>query len=53
MKHLYLKCLLLGIFSFMGIKAAAYDCEVNGIYYNLDNKKTASVTYKYFDKDDY
>ena len=51
MKHLYFKCLLIGILSLGGIKAVAnrivYDCEVDGIYYVLDKTtKTASVTYK-------
>ena len=46
MKHLYLKCLFLGILSFLGIKATAYNCRVNGIYYNLNKTdSTASVTY--------
>lgn len=45
MKQLYLKCLLLSILSLAGIKAQAYDCQVNGIYYDLDaSAKTASVT---------
>ena len=47
MKHLYLKCLLLGILSFTGFKSYAYDCEVDGIYYNLNvTAKTASVTFQ-------
>ena len=46
MKQFYLKCLLLGIFSLTGISASAYDCKVDGIYYNLDKTaKTASVVY--------
>ena len=46
MKQLYLKCIILGFFALMGIKAAAYDCKVDGIYYNLNKtEKTASVTY--------
>ena len=54
MKQVYLKCLLLGILSLVGIKAEAYDCKVDGIYYNLDKSaKTASVTYLYSDKDAY
>ena len=45
MKKLYLKCLLLGIFSLAGIKALAYDCQVDGIYYDLNTaNKTATVT---------
>ena len=52
MRQLYLKCLFLGILSLLSITANAYDCEVDGIYYNLDTPaKTASVTrnsyYKY------
>ena len=47
MKHLYLKCLLLGIIYFARINASAYDCYVDGIYYNLDlTEKTACVTYQ-------
>ena len=48
MKHLYLKCLLFGILSLVSIKAIAYDCKVDGIYYNnLDTtNNTASVTYQ-------
>ena len=46
MKLFYLKCLFLGILSLAGIKAQAYDCKVDGIYYNLNmTAKTASVTY--------
>ena len=58
MKHFFLKCLLLGIFSLISIKAAAeaaYDCKVKGIYYNLNTTtNTASVTcksYVYYDDD--
>ena len=48
MKHLYLKCFFLVIFSFLGFKAEAYDCKVDRIYYNLNNTdNTASVTYLY------
>ena len=48
MKHLYLKCFFLVIFSFLGFKAEAYDCKVDGIYYDLNNTdNTASVTYLY------
>ena len=33
--------------AFTGHKAIAYDCEVDGIYYDLDNsKETASVTFR-------
>ena len=56
MKHLYLKCLLLGILSLLCVKAKAYDCEIGGIYYNLYpqdtygyyfNTNVAHVTYLY------
>jgi len=57
MKQVYLKCLLLGILALFSIHAAAYDCEVDGIYYDLDKSaKTASVTYystTYSNKDAY
>jgi len=47
MKQLYLKCLLFGILSQTGIKSYAYDCYVDGIYYNLNQTdNTASVTYQ-------
>ena len=50
MKHLYLKSIILGIFSLLCIKANAYDCQVGDIYYNLNNtNNTASVTYLYYD----
>ena len=50
MKNLYLKCLFLGILTLFSIKASAYDCEVDGIYYNLNKmEKTASVTYSDYD----
>ena len=46
MKQIYLKCLLLGILSIFSINASAYNCKVDGIYYNLnETEKTASVTY--------
>ena len=46
MKQVYLKCLLFVLLSLTGIKASAYDCVVNGIYYILNKtEKTASVTY--------
>ena len=46
MKQLYLKCLSLGILSLVCITASAYDCKVDGIYYNLNRTvKTASVTF--------
>lgn len=46
MKHLYLKCLFLGILTLFSINVSAFDCNVDGIYYNLNKTdKTASVTY--------
>jgi len=46
MKQLYLKCLLIGIFLLKSITASAYNCEVDGIDYNLfEPLKTAIVTY--------
>ena len=46
MKQLYLNCLLLCILLLTGVRAYAYDCYVDGIYYNLnESEKTASVTY--------
>ena len=44
MKNIYLKCLFLGIFALSSIHAAAYECEVGGIYYNLYGM-FAEVTY--------
>ena len=47
MKQLYFKSIILAILSFWGIKASAYDCEVDGIYYDLDyTAQTASVTFQ-------
>ena len=44
-KHL-LKTLFVCLFAFAGTTASAYDCEVDGIYYNLNaTDQTASVTY--------
>ena len=44
-KHL-LKTLFLCLFALVGTTAFAYDCEVDGIYYNLNTtNQTASVTY--------
>lgn len=46
MKHLYITFLLSLFMSMVGLKAQAYDCEIDGIYYNLDSStKTAVVTY--------
>jgi hypothetical protein len=36
MKQLYLKTLVLLLMSMVGGTAMAFDCEVDGIYYNLD-----------------
>ena len=47
MKQLYLKTLVLLLMCIAGADAFAYDCEVDGIYYNLNNAgKTAEVTYR-------
>ena len=49
MKHLFIKCYLLVIVSLWSITTLAYDCKVDGIYYNLDSAtKTAYVTFQYF-----
>ena len=46
------KLLSLLLMAFIPMTMMAYDCEVNGIYYNLDlNTNTAEVTYKEFNKD--
>lgn len=45
MKHLYLKLFVLSALFFAGGNANAYDCEVDGIYYNIINDSTAEVTY--------
>ena len=48
MKQFYLKAIVVLLFCIAGGKAIAYDCEVDGIYYNLSKTaNTASVTYKY------
>ena len=52
MKTIYLRFLLSFLFILTSITAFAYDCEINGIYYNLDKTtKTASVMSRisYFD----
>lgn len=36
MKQLYLKSIILAIFSLIGMNAFASICEVNGIHYNSD-----------------
>ena len=47
MKQFYLKTLVLLLMCMVGVNAIAYDCVVDGIYYNLDNEEmTAEVTYK-------
>ena len=43
MKHSHLKTFLLLLLAFTGHKAIAYDCEVDGIYYDLDNSKETMV----------
>ncbi|UKK48277.1 leucine-rich repeat domain-containing protein [Prevotella sp. E9-3] len=54
MKQLYLKTMLLLMMCMVGTTAFAYDCEVDGIYYNLNNEKmTAEVTYKDYDYNSY
>ena len=46
MKQFYLKTLVLLLMSMVGVNAFAYDCVVDGIYYNLNNEEmTAEVTY--------
>ena len=54
MKHFHLKHFLLCLLVFATIPAFAYDCEVDGIYYDL-NKTTleATVTYYSSNKDAY
>lgn len=50
MKQVYYKSLFLAILSLMSVKANAYDCKVDGIYYELnESENTAFVTYKYYD----
>ena len=47
MKKIYLKTLFLFLFSLIGINAFAYNCEVDGIYYDLNKEdNTASVISK-------
>ena len=47
MKPIYIKSFLCLLFLMTGLAAHAYDCEVGGIYYNLNTSdKTATVTYK-------
>ena len=45
MKQLYIKCIIFAILTLWSITAFSYNCQVDGIYYNLDyTTKTASVT---------
>ena len=55
MKQFYSKSLLLLIISLMmTLTASAYDCVVDGIYYNLyKSGRTASVTYLYLSSSAY
>ena len=47
MKQLYFKSIILAILSFVSITVSAYDCKVDGFYYNLNQTdNTASVTYQ-------
>ncbi len=39
MKQLYLKSIILAIFSLIGMNAFASICEVNGIHYNSDSDR--------------
>ena len=44
MKQFYLKTLVLLLMSIVGVNSFAYDCVVDGIYYNLNNEEmTAEV----------
>jgi len=46
MKQVYFKCFILSILSSLCINVLAYDCKVNGVFYNISSyDKTASVTY--------
>ncbi|MBR1933173.1 MAG: leucine-rich repeat domain-containing protein [Prevotella sp.] len=46
MKHIFTKYFFSFLLCIVGIKAEAYDCYVDGIYYNLNkDNHTASVTY--------
>jgi len=46
MKQLYLKTLVFALFAMMGLQTFAYDVEIDGIYYDLnETQKTATVTY--------
>ena len=46
MKQRLQRILLLCLFFFVGTTSFAYDCEINGIYYNLNkDDQTASVSY--------
>ena len=54
MKHFQLKTLVLVLLAFAGQKATAYDCEIDGIYYDLDSStETASVTFKDYSYNSY
>lgn len=45
MKHIHITLLFLVLMNMMSIEAKAYDCLINGIYYNLNtSKREAEVT---------
>lgn len=45
MRRIYIKSILCAVISMLSLTAYAYDCEDDGIYYNLNvSNKTASVT---------
>ena len=51
MKQFYLKTLVLLLLNMVGGSAYAYNCVVDGIYYNLNSlTEEATVTYKYDEK---
>jgi hypothetical protein len=52
MKRLYIKCLFIGILSLLGIKASAFDCKLEGVFYSLNTTtRTATVTYYAYKSD--
>ena len=52
MKNILPKLILLSLLTFCWHTVSAYDCEVDGIYYNLSGGE-ASVTYQKFDSSSY
>ena len=53
MNKFYLKTILVCLLSFVGKSSYAYDCEIGGIFYRIDEREqTASVTFLHYSSED-